>query len=396
MSARLDGKAAMAGFACDGFYKLTSLAGFVRGHHAPERLLLDAREPATAAQVAHMGSIPFAGILVDAPQIGSTRPWIAAQGLDLELAEGDVVEVQPGVGRVARRYQRGAKGNILFATERCNSYCLMCSQPPREVDDRWRSAAMQALIELVDIDAPLLTITGGEPTLLGPHLADVIGHAAQHLPHTDIHVLSNGRTFSDAAFAQRFSGIHPRLSWGVPLYGDHFGLHDYIVQREGAFQETVRGLYALHAAGQSIEIRVVLVRPVVERIEAVAHYLYRAFPFAAHIALMGMEPTGFAKAHRDALWSDPVDFASTLTRATQFLARRGMTVSLYNLPLCTLPSEARPFAVRSISDWKQTYHPACATCTLKEACGGFFAWTTPQWTSRAISPIDGMDLCTSH
>jgi His-Xaa-Ser system radical SAM maturase HxsC len=255
---------------------------------------------------------------------------------------------------------------------------------------------MKALIELVDRDAPLLTVTGGEPTLLGDGLVEVLAHSAARLPATDIHVLSNGRTFALPGFAGRFSGIHPRLSWGVPLYGDHFALHDYIVQRQGAFQETVRGLYALHAARQSVEIRVVLVRPVVERIEAIAHYLYRAFPFASHIALMGLEPTGFAKAHRETLWMDPADFGAALARATHFLARRGMTVSLYNLPLCTLREDVRPFAVKSISDWKQTYHHACDGCALRDRCGGFFAWSTPKWTSRAIAPIKGTELCTSR
>jgi hypothetical protein len=28
--------------------------------------------------------------------------------------------------------------------------------------------------------------------------------------------------------------------------------------------------------------------------------------------------------------------------------------------------------VRSISDWKNEYHPECASCSVVEACGGFF------------------------
>lgn len=396
MSARLDGKALMAGFAREGLFKIVDLAAFASSHLPPERLVLDGRVEAVEGALPGLASLPFAGVLTAHPNETSPLPWIATEGLDLELRAGDVIEVQPNTRSVARRYQRGARGNVLFATERCNSFCLMCSQPPRDVPDGWRTGGMKALIELVDRDAPLLTVTGGEPTLLGDGLGEVLSHAAAHLPATDIHVLSNGRTFAEPGFASRFSDIHPRLSWGVPLYGDHFGLHDYIVQREGAFQETVRGIYALHGASQRIEIRVVLVRPVAERIEAIAHYLYRAFPFAQHIALMGTEPTGFAKAHHDTLWMDPVDLAPMLERATQFLARRGMAVSLYNLPLCTLPESLHPFAVRSISDWKQTYHPACSDCALRDQCGGLFAWSTPKWTSRAVASIKGTEPCTSH
>lgn len=395
MSARLDGRTEMAGWTA-GLYKVSGLSQFASGMIPPERLVLDARAADVSPHISHLSTLPFAGVLTDAPPVDPGLPWIATRHLDLDLSEGDVIEVQPTAGKVARRYQRGARGNILFATERCNSFCLMCSQPPREVPDHWRPQAMKDLVDLVDRDAPLLTITGGEPTLLGDGLIEVIDHAARVLPTTDIHVLSNGRTFADEGFAARFASRHPRLSWGVPIYGDHFALHDFIVQRQGAFQQTVRGLYALHAAGQSIEIRVVLVKPVIERIEAIAHYLYRAFPFASHIALMGLEPTGFAKAHRDEVWMDPVDFGPTLARATAFLARRGMNVSLYNLPLCVLPESARPFAVPSISDWKQVYHPACDGCALRARCGGFFAWATDEWTSRAIAPINGTDPCKSH
>lgn len=396
MTPRLDGSTLMRGWTSPGMFKIAGLAEFANGHLQPEDLVLDARDAEVAPHVGHLLSLPFAGILTDAPATDMPLPWIATETLNVDLAPGDVIEIQPVAGKVARRFQRGARGNILFATERCNSFCMMCSQPPREINDHWRADAMKRLIDLVDQDAPLLTVTGGEPTLLGDALVDVIGHAARKLPATDIHVLSNGRTFSDADFAARFKSLHSRLSWGVPLYGDHFVLHDFIVQREGAFAETVRGLYALHAAGQSIEIRVVLAKPVVERIEAIAHFLYRAFPFAVHIALMGMEPIGFAKAHYDELWVDPIDFAMPLARATEFLARRGMTVSVYNLPLCVLPNDLRPFAVKSISDWKQVYHPACNTCVLRDRCGGFFAWSTEKWTSRAIAPIKETGPCTSH
>lgn len=391
MTARLDGRALMQGFTATGLYKVADLAGFASAPVPLEHLVLDTRDPRVKPHSSTLSTLPFAGLLTDTVPDASPLPWISTQGLGIDLGAGDVIEIDPARGKVARRYQRGARGNILFATERCNSFCLMCSQPPRDVQDGWRVSALKALVNLVDADAPILTVTGGEPTLLGDGLLDVLSHAAERLPGTDIHVLSNGRNFADAAFARRFAGIHPRLSWGIPLYGDNFALHDYIVQRVGAFQETVRGLYALHTAGQAIEIRVVLTRPVVERIEAIAHYLYRAFPFAAHIALMGMEPAGFAKAHRETLWVDPIDFGPTLARATQFLARRGMNVSIYNLPLCVLPEDVRHFAVRAISDWKQVYHPACTDCALKAQCGGFFAWSTHEWTSQAIAPIKGIE-----
>ncbi|MGO4781920.1 His-Xaa-Ser system radical SAM maturase HxsC, partial [Lysobacter sp. 2RAB21] len=76
--------------------------------------------------------------------------------------------------KIAVRYRRGDNGNVLFATERCNSFCLMCSQPPREVEDSWRIDQLCDLVGLIDKDEPSLAISGGEPTLLGTGLSQVL------------------------------------------------------------------------------------------------------------------------------------------------------------------------------------------------------------------------------
>ncbi len=34
---------------------------------------------------------------------------------------------------------------------------------------------------------------------------------------------------------------------------------------------------------------------------------------------------------------------------------------IYNHQLCLIPRELWPWTVRSISDWKNEYHPECAT-----------------------------------
>lgn len=50
----------------------------------------------------------------------------------------------------------------------------MCSQPPRAVNDDWRVQEMLDTIALIDPEARELGITGGEPTLLGQGLLDVV------------------------------------------------------------------------------------------------------------------------------------------------------------------------------------------------------------------------------
>jgi hypothetical protein len=102
----------------------------------------------------------------------------------------------------------------------------------------------------------------------------------------------------------------------------------------------VRGLYGLAGFRQTIEIRIVLHRQTLPRLNELAYYLFRNFPFVAHIAFMGLEPMGFARGNRDLLWVDPIDYAETLEEATYFLANRGNACVHIQSPLVPPPQES--------------------------------------------------------
>lgn len=302
---------------------------------------------------------------------------------------GDVVRLRPGASLVAVLYRRGSTSNTLFTTERCNSLCVMCSQPPREVDDAWRVDELLRVISLVDPGEPFLGVTGGEPTLLGEGLDTLLDACRLYLPETAVQVLSNGRTFHERAFAERLGRRHiDKVTWAVPLYGDVAAVHDEVVAVDGAFDETLQGLFELGRLGAQIEIRVVLHRMTIPRLAQLAAFIYRRLPFVRHVALMGLEPMGFAKANRDQLWIDPEDYLTELEAAVFHLAHRGMRVSIYNLPLCVLPRGLWPFARQSISGWKNVYAPICEGCVVRDHCAGFFVSAGADWRSRAVRPLD--------
>lgn len=309
------------------------------------------------------------------------------------LGAGDVVRVRENSTQVTVLWRRGAKANTLFATERCNSLCLMCSQPPREVDDQWRVTEMLELIPLIDKSEAHLGISGGEPTLLGEGLSDVLRKCNDELPHTRLHVLTNGRKFSSSEAAERWvSSGGDNTTWAVPLYADVPDLHDEVVVAPGAFDETLDGLYELARLGANVEIRVVLHKMTVDRLPQLAAYVYRRLPFVNHVALMGLEPMGFAKGNRDTLWIDPADYMPQLAQAVGFLANRKLAVSIYNLPLCILPSTLWPFARQSISEWKNKFADPCAPCVARDHCSGFFASANHAWRSSAIRPLTEGDI----
>lgn len=45
---------------------------------------------------------------------------------------------------------------------------------------------------------------------------------------------------------------------GIPIYSDLSMVHDYVVQADGAFDETIRGILNLKRMRQRVEVRVVI------------------------------------------------------------------------------------------------------------------------------------------
>lgn len=307
------------------------------------------------------------------PTIGDT-PIIVIPDALRYLAEGDIVRVIPRVGEIAVLYRRSSPFNSILVTERCNSNCIMCSQPPKVAnDDHFVDAYLQA-IRLMSPDTAELGITGGEPTLLGDRLLDLLRACKNHLPSTALHILSNGRLFSYLSFAQEIAEIgHHDLMIGIPLYSDIAARHDFVVQAKGAFDQTIRGLMNLGRCGVRVELRVVLHQQTVDRLPQLARFIARNLPFVDHVALMGLEMMGYVPMNLAALWIDPIDYHPQLLLAVRELECAHMNISIYNHQLCLLDRVLWPYARKSISDWKNEYLPVCDGCSVKERCGGFFA-----------------------
>ncbi|MDZ4367604.1 MAG: His-Xaa-Ser system radical SAM maturase HxsC [Afipia sp.] len=323
-----------------------------------------------------------------AARLANQRVVLLPPELDY-LSDGDVVRLNPERKALRVLYRRSSSHNHFLLTERCNNYCLMCSQPPRNVNDGWIVDEVIEALPLIDRDTVELGITGGEPTLLGERFFDLVRSAKSFLPDTALHVLTNGRLFVDPVAAETLGRInHPDLMLGIPVYSDLAHVHDYVVQADGAFDETIRGILNLKREQQKVEIRVVLHKQTYARLPQLAEFIARNLLFADHVALMGLELMGFARANLEELWIDPLDYREELTAAVNILSRARMNVSLYNLQHCLLDRSIWPYARRSISDWKQEYMPECNGCEMKAKCAGFFASAKHRYSDR-ITPLDG-------
>jgi len=303
------------------------------------------------------------------------------------FADGDVIGFDHASGKFRTLYRRNSAHNSFLVTERCNNYCLMCSQPPKNVDDRWILSEIKESLPLIDQATRALTFTGGETLSDWEDLIDVLKECRDRLPATAVQVLTNGRAFSNSRIVDAWKDIgHPKLMAAIPVYASVDYVHDHVVQAKGAFDETILGILKLKDRGQRVEIRVVLHALTAPIIEDTGRWIARNLPFVDHVALMGLENTGFAIANDAMLWMDPVDYGDGLARAVDHLRAAGVNVSVYNLPKCVLPKSVWPHALQSISDWKNGFVEECDRCDEKHACSGFFTTGRPRF-SRGIRAI---------
>ncbi len=291
-------------------------------------------------------------------------------------------------GRIRSIFRADSDHNSILLTEQCNNYCLMCSQPPKRVDDSWLLREAFDAIRLIPRETKVLGFTGGEPTVYGEDFIKLLDHTKNWLPNTSLHVLSNGRSFADQSFAHSYSKVeHPDLMVGIPIYSADPAVHDYVVQAQGAFDETVRGVLNLKRFGQRVEIRVVLHKQTYKGLPELATFIARNLLFVDQVALMGLEHTGFARANIDSLWIDPIEYKDQLSEAVRILSTYGIQTAVYNHPLCLVNSDVYPAYVKSISDWKNEYAIECAPCTKKNECGGFFSSGIQNGYSQSIKPF---------
>jgi len=305
------------------------------------------------------------------------------------LEEDDIVYIGED-GNVKTLYRVNSFFNTLVVTERCNSNCLMCSQPPKDKNDIPRLYEIYSkAIPLIPKDCFELTISGGEPTLMGELFFKLLDQITTQLPNTELHILTNGRIFAWQQWANRLAEVNnPRLMLGIPVYSDYYQVHDYIVQAKDAFNQTIIGLHNLARYQHRIEIRIVLHKQSIPRLTRLAKYIYKNLPFAEHVTFMGLEYTGYTPHNIDALWIDPYHYQNELEESVEFLASQGMNVSIYNAQLCTLPENLWKYSKKSISDWKNDYLPDCKVCDKLQDCGGLFTWNLKKY-SKFIHPIKG-------
>ncbi len=237
-------------------------------------------------------------------------------------ARPSIIGFHPLSRRVRTLYRQNSAHNSFLVTERCNHLCLMCSQPPRNVDDSWIIDEIASSIPLISATTRSIGLTGGEPLLRWERFIPLVARFSEHLPNTRLHVLTNGRYFADPRVSGAWAAVrHPNLCAAIPIYSSVDAIHDHVVQSRGALDETLLGILRLKDRQQRVEVRIVLHALTTPSLVETCRWLARNLPFVDHVALMGLEYTGFVLANQDVLWIDPADYQTELRSASRPFSR---------------------------------------------------------------------------
>jgi len=288
------------------------------------------------------------------------------------LSLGDFVLIN-AEGEVHALWRTNNKDNIIFATNVCNEFCRFCPQP-REGDVYSNDSINKFLISsLHRNDITFVTITGGEPTILGTGLSDLIFALIKKNPKCSIAILSNGMEFDNESYARDIVKVgKSQTRFCIAIHSDAPSIHDSITGVIGSFDRTALGILNLQRFNAEIEIRVVLNRLNTERLQNIATSISMNFPFVNHVAFMGLEMHSNAAENAEAVWINPPDYMKDLSSALYILKCRNIPASIYNLPYCLVLPALWPYLRDSISSWKKTYLPICESCSKKLSCPGLF------------------------
>ena len=241
--------------------------------------------PTTSSEIGLGMPGPRGALVTSEPTFTAGRDTYVLGSEFQYLADGDIVRIDPRRLAIHTLYRRASRFNALLVTERCDNYCVMCSQPPKAADDAYLIDELVQAIPLMSPSTPEIGITGGEPSTLGERLTELIALLHEHLPNTPVHVLSNGRNFAKTDLATSLAKVaHHDLMIGIPLYSALPEVHDFVVQARGAYDETLRGVLRLKEAGVRVELRFVIHRETYAGLPEFARFVARNLLFFDHVA----------------------------------------------------------------------------------------------------------------
>lgn len=274
-------------------------------------------------------------------------------------------------------------------TIHCNSNCVMCpiSEGARQSNEDGYYEYLIALIDALPEEIEHICITGGEPTLIGNKLFEIIKKLTKKFPNAEYQMLTNGRSCANYDLCKKLASLlPPRTLFGIPLHAGSAILYDSIAQVNQGFEQAVQGVKNLVREGALVEIRVVVSKMNASKMNELAEFILHNFKGIYCVTFMGIETMGNAVKNLNDVWIDYEDATHSIENSIDLLVRNGVDVMLYNFPLCCIEKKYWMLARRSITPYKVRYYKECDTCKVKEGCCGFFN-STFKVVEKKVKPV---------
>ncbi len=322
--------------------------------------------------------------------VQNNKYFLCSDGLEVELDcykedkqftsklnDYDVYELWED-GTLVNCYCNKNIDNYFFVTGKCNSNCVMCPSPEvaRKNGEVNRAEKLIEIAKHIPVNVNHLTITGGEPFMLGNSIFKFLNFLKCKFEYTEFLILTNGRIFAVPKYLEHLKETIPNNTIiGIPLHGSNAIVHDNITQVKGSYDQTVEAIENLCSNGIRVELRIVISKLNVDDFRRMVDLIIKKMSKIEYISIMAMEMTGNAYVNREKVWIPYREAFDKIADSVMLLIKNGIDVKLYNFPLCTVERKFWTLCEKSISSNKVRYTKTCDGCSVKDACGGLFAGT---------------------
>lgn len=153
---------------------------------------------------------------------------------------------------------------------KCNNNCKFCyAADKRDLPLMSTEEAKRQLRAAVERGSTFVDFLGGEPTIR-KDLIELVSYA-KDLGFKTISITTNGRMLSNAEYAKKLydAGLNSAV---FSVHGHNAGLHDYLVNVKGAFDQLVKGMQNFRALSEDVYIctNTVIVKPNVSFLPEIA------------------------------------------------------------------------------------------------------------------------------
>ena len=304
--------------------------------------------------------------------------------------------------------------NIGFA---CNNNCQFCvSGQNHNISLDSPETIISEIKKYKNQNVDLLNILGGEPTLL-KKLPEIV-KASKEVGFKNIHTITNGRNLKDYDYT--FNLLKNGLSRiSITIHGHNSESHDDVVERKGAFDETIQGIKNVVLAKRKLDKNIKLTtgtcitKKNYKNLLEMAKMLYELG--TDELLLINLNPMGNCDIYYDEIVPDYEDIKPHLKETAEFCSGVGLHIAFSDFAHCiihefankldedfqqedevnskTAPNQDFNGGGRNTFDWMEVRNSmkikveACKTCIYNSRCEGIWKNYIMKYGKKDFKPV---------